>query len=154
MVDCRLAIDIERLRVPPCPEVSRNGTDTHGRPVHCLNESEGEANAHKVRVVDTVLRPLARVAVLAEDSHGAAENGKNDAENAARSRHWKDRIGYCDRDCTPGSYGRRGEGTCFCLGVEDAGVCFGEEDEESRRQKTGNDGSKALSDPLLFWRSA
>ena len=105
-------------------------------------------------MVDAVLRPLALVADLAEDSHGSAEDGEHNAEDAAGVR---DREGVgCDGDGhgAPGGDGWGGEGTGQSFGVENAGVGFGEEDEQSGSQETGYDRSETLGEPLLIRGSA
>ena len=105
-------------------------------------------------MVDAVLLPLALVADLAEDSHGAAENGEHDAEDSAGVGDWECVGGDGDGDGAPGGYGRGGEGAGQGLCVENAGVGFGEEDEQSGCQETGYDRSETLGEPLLIRGSA
>jgi hypothetical protein len=105
-------------------------------------------------VVDAVLLPLAFVTLLAEDGHGAAEDGEHDAEDAAGVGDREGVGGDCDGHSAPGGHGRGREGAGQGFGVENTGVGFGEEDEESGCEETGHDRSQTLGEPLLLRTSA
>ena len=105
-------------------------------------------------MVITVLGPLASVAELLEDSHRATKEGEHNGENTTRVRDGELVSCNSDGNSAPGSHRWSRESTSLSLGIENARVGFGEEDEQSRGQETSHDCTDGLGQPLLIGSGA
>lgn len=91
---------------------------------------------------------------MAEDDLENGEDAEANGEDAGRARDGDVGAGDNLGHSSPGTDGRNQEGAVLGLGVRDAGVGSGEQDEQTGRKPNGDEGSDSLGDELLVGRCA
>lgn len=150
-----ISVDIPAGIAVLAPDSSDYGTKERRIGEDWNGQHEGERDGTPVGKIGAVLLTLTDEVVVTEDDlddrHGAHNAGKDAGLDGDADAGVGDGLG----DSGPSSHGRSLEGTVvIVVGVDDAGVGGGEEDEHARGKENGDQGADGLGDPLLQRRGA